>query len=372
MTKRKSVNILIIDDEQIICDGCRLGLCGEGHSVDFRMNGKTGLDAIREGDYDVLLLDIKLPDTDGIEILRTFRRQKLDMYAIVMTGYSSVRDAVDAMHLGAIDYLPKPFSEDDLLRAVRGVIEKRRLVIVGENPRILKALDQVRTIARTESPVLICGESGTGKGLFARAIHAHSLRVTEKFVAVDCSSLSPSLLESELFGHLEGAFHGATQDKAGIFEVVKGGTLFLEDVADLAMKTQEKLLRVLEGSVYKPIGAVHFKRTNVRVIGGSKNDLKAMVDQGSFSEGLFQRLEMFPIFLPALRKRKDDIPKLAHHFLRHFCMKTGKRIEGFSDDAMKMLTNHEWPGNVRQLKNVVERLVITADSDILEGTELCI
>ncbi len=364
------MNILIIDDEQIICDGCRLVLCDEGHSVDFRMNGKTGLDAIREGDYDVLLLDIKLPDIDGIEILRTVRRQKPDMYAIVMTGYSSVRDAVDAMHLGAIDYLPKPFSEDDLVRAVRGVIEKRRLVIVGENPRILKALDQVRTIARTDSPVLICGESGTGKGLFARAIHAHSLRVTEKFVAVDCSSLSPSLLESELFGHLEGAFDGATQDKAGIFEVVKGGTLFLEDVADLTMKTQEKLLRVLEGSVYKPIGGVHFKRTNVRVIGGSRNDLKAMVDQGSFNEGLFQRLDVFPIFLPALRKRKDDIPKLAHHFLRHFCMKTGKRIEGFSDDAMEMLTNHEWPGNVRQLKNFVERLVIAADRDTIEGTDL--
>jgi len=370
MTKTKPMNILIIDDEQIICDGCQLVLCDEGHSVKFRTTGRTGLEAVREGHYDVLLLDMKLPDIDGVEILRTVRNQKPDIYVIVMTGYSSVRDAVDAMQLGAIDYLPKPFSEDELVRAVRGVIEKKRLVIVGEDLKIVRALDRVRSIARADSPALIYGETGTGKELFARAIHAHSLRVTETFVALDCSSLSPSLLEDELFGHIKGALDGAAQDKAGIFEVVKGGTLFLDDVTDLTMTTQEKLLRVLEDSEYKPIGGVHFKRTNVRVIGGSKNDLKAMVDQGSFNERLFHRLDVFPIFLPPLRERRDDIPKLAHHFLNHFCKETGKRIEGFSEDAMKRLTNHEWPGNVRQLKNVIERLVITADRDIRVGTDL--
>lgn len=370
MTKGKPVNILIIDDEQIICDGCCLVLSDQGHSVEFRTNGRTGLEAIRGGDYDVLLLDMKLPDIDGIEILRTVRNQKPDIYVIVMTGYSSVRDAVDSMQLGAVDYLPKPFSEDELVRAVQGVIEKKGLVIVGEDPKILRALDRVRKIARADSPALIYGETGTGKELFARAIHAHSLRVTEKFVALDCRSLSLSLLESQLFGHLTGAFNGATHDKAGIFEVVKGGTLFLDDVADLTMKTQEKLLRALEGSDYKPLGGVHFKKTNVRVIAGSKNDLKAMVDEERFNEGLFQRLDVFPLFLPPLRKRKDDIPKFAHHFLNHFCMETGKRIEGFSEDAMKRLMNHEWPGNVRQLKNLIEQLVITADRDVIEGTDL--
>jgi DNA-binding NtrC family response regulator len=370
MKNSKPAKILIIDDEQLICDGCRLVLCEEGHSVEFRTNGRTGLEAIREGDYDVLLLDMKLPDIDGIEILRTVRNQKPGMYVIVMTGYSSVRDAVDAMQLGAMDYLPKPFSDEELVRAVQGIIEKKRLVIVGEDPKILKALDQVRKIARAGSLALIFGESGTGRELFARAIHAHSLRVTEKFVALDCSSLSPRLLESRLFGHLKDGCNGVTQDKAGIFEVVKDGTLFLDDVADLTMKTQEKLLRVLEASEYKPVGGVHFKRTNVRVIAGSKNDLQAMVDEGSFNKGLFQRFNVFPIFLPPLRRRKGDIPKLANHFLRHFCSKTEKRIDGFSDDAMDMLTNHEWPGNVRQLKNVIERLVITADLDILEGTDL--
>lgn len=364
------MNILIIDDEQIICDGCQLVLCDEGHSVEFRTNGRTGLDAIREGDYDVLLLDMKLPDIDGIEILRTVRNKEPGMYVIVMTGYSSVRDAVDAMQLGAIDYLPKPFSDDDLVRAVQGVIEKKRLVIVGEDPKILKALDQVRKMARAGSPALIFGESGTGKELFARAIHAHSLRVADKFVALDCSSLSPSLLESELFGQLEGAFNGVTQHKAGIFELVKDGTLFLDDVANLTMKTQEKLLRVLEGSEYKPVGGVHFKRTNVRLIAGSKNDLQAMVDEGSFNKGLFQRLNVFPILLPPLRRRRGDIPRLAYHFLRHFCSKTGKKINGFSDDAMEMLMNHEWPGNVRQVKNVIERVVIKAERDTLEGTDL--
>jgi DNA-binding NtrC family response regulator len=386
--KSESAKILVIDDEQIICNGCRLILSDQGHAVESRTNGKAGLGAIREGQFDVVLLDMKLPDMDGMEILRTARKEKPDLYVIVMTGYSTVQNAVEAMKLGAMDYIAKPFSDDELVLAVGRALEKKRLVeenvylrkelldrfgfsnIVGENPLILKIFDQIRKVAPTDSTVLIYGESGTGKELFSRAIHAHSQRAGRQFVAVDCSTLAPNLLESELFGHVKGAFTGATQNKAGIFEVAHDGTLFLDDVANLTLEIQGKLLRVLEVYEYKPVGASHVKKTNVRIIAATNKDLRAMVEEGAFREDLFYRLNVFPLFLPPLQQRKDDIPKLAYHFLRHFCRKTGKRIEGFSDDALEMLANHEWPGNVRQLKNVVERLVIMADRDVLDSLDL--
>jgi DNA-binding NtrC family response regulator len=386
--KSESAKILVIDDEKIICDGCRLILSDQGHSVESRTKGRAGLGAIREGKFDVVLLDMKLPDMDGMEILRTAREEKPGLHVIVMTGYSTVQNAVEAMKLGAMDYIAKPFSDDELVIAVRRALEKKRLVeeniylrkelldrfrfsnIVGENPKVLEIFDQIRKVAPTDSTVLIYGESGTGKELFSRAIHAHSQRAGRQFVAVDCSTLAPNLLESELFGHVKGAFTGATQNKAGIFEVAHDGTLFLDDVANLTPEIQGKLLRVIEVYEYKPVGASHVKKTNVRIIAATNKDLRAMVDEGTFREDLFYRLNVFPIFLPPLQERKEDIPKLAYHFLRHFCRKTGKRIEGFSGDALEILVNHEWPGNVRQLKNVVERLVIMADRDILDSLDL--
>jgi DNA-binding NtrC family response regulator len=377
-------NILIIDDERVICDGCSLALSDEGHFVDICMTGGAGLDAILKGRYDLALLDMKLPDMDGMDILRAVKKEKPGVYIIVMTGYSSVQNAVEAMKLGAFDYLAKPFSDDELVLAVERALGKKRLVdenlslrkellgrfgfnnIVGEDPKILGVFDQIRKVAPTDSTVLLYGESGTGKELFARAIHAHSQRAGRQFVAVDCSTLSPSLLESELFGHVKGAFTGAIQDKAGIFEVAHGATLFLDDVANLSIEIQGKLLRVLEMREYKPVGTSNIKKTNIRIIAATNKDLKAMVDEGNFREDLFYRLNVFPVFLPPLRERKDDIPKVAYHFLRLFCRKTGKKIEGFSDDALEMLMNYEWPGNVRQLKNVIERLVIMADRGVLD------
>ncbi len=388
MVESESAKILVIDDESIICEACRMVLSDQSHSVETRMTGKAGLEALREGPFDLVLLDMKLPDMDGMEILRTVTKEKQDVYVVVMTGYSTVQNAVEAMKLGAVDYLAKPFSDDELVLAVERAIDKKRLVeenislrkelldrydfsnIVGENPKILRIFEEIRRVAATESTVLLYGESGTGKELFARAIHANSQRATKKFVAVDCSTLSPSLLESELFGHIKGAFTGAIQDKAGIFEVAHDGTLFLDDVANLTTEIQGKLLRVLEVYEYKPVGASHFKKTNVRIIAATNKDLRTMVKEGSFREDLFYRLNVFPVFLPPLRERKDDIPKLAYHFLRHFCRKTGKMIEGFSDDALEILVNHGWPGNVRQLKNVIERLVIIADSGVLNSLDL--
>jgi len=384
----KSARILVIDDEQIICDGCQVVLSDQGHSVDFCINGKTGLESIRKGRFDMVLLDMKLPDMGGMEILRSVRKEMPGVYVIVMTGYSTVQNAVEAMKLGAVDYLDKPFSDDELVLAVKRALENKRLVeenillrrqlldrfgfgnIIGEDQKILKIFDQVTKVAPTDSTVLIYGESGTGKELFCRAIHAHSQRAARQFVAVDCSTFSPSLLESELFGHVKGAFTGATENKAGIFDIANNGTLFLDDVANLTPEIQGKLLRVLEVYEYKPVGTSQIKKTNVRVIAATNRDLKSMVDDGEFREDLYYRLNVFPIILPPLRERKGDIPKLAYHFLRHFCRETGKRIEGFSDDALEILVNHVWSGNVRELKNVIERLVIMADRDILDSLNL--
>jgi DNA-binding NtrC family response regulator len=378
------VRILIIDDEPVICKGCRLALSDEAVQIDASLTGREGMESIQTGAYDLILLDMKLPDMDGMEILKTLRETKPGLPVIVMTGYSTVQSAVVAMKLGAFDYLAKPFADDELILVVKKAIEKKRLVeenlslrtellqrfssenIVGESPGILRVFEQIGKVAPTDSTVLLCGESGTGKELFAGAIHARSRRVSHRFVAVDCSTLAPGLLESELFGHVKGAFTGAVREKEGIFELADGGTLFMDDVTNLSLEIQGKLLRVLETGEYKPVGADHFQKNDVRIIAATNRDLKKMMEEGNLREDLFYRLSVFPIYIPPLRDRKEDIPKLAYHFLRWFCRKTGKRIEGFSDEAMETLIRYDWPGNVRQLKNVVERLVIMADAGTLD------
>ena len=380
-------HILVIDDEPVICEGCRLAL-SEIHSVDVCNTGKKGLDTLLKGQYDLTLLDMKLPDMDGMEVLRIVRQDKPNVYVIVMTGYSTVNNAVQAMKLGAFDYLAKPFTDDELILAVEKAIENKRLKeenfalrqqlfeqfdfsnIIGECPALLKVFDEIRKVAPTDSTVLLQGESGTGKELFARALHTHSRRAARHFVALDCSCLSPSVLESELFGHVKGAFTGAVNDKAGIFEVANEGTLFLDEIANLTLEVQGKLLRVIDTHEYKPVGASQVRKTDVRMVAATNRDLKSMVEEDEFREDLFYRFNVFPIFIPPLRERREDIPRLAYHFLRVFCRETGKRIEGFTDDALETLVNQQWPGNVRQLKNIIERLVIMADHKFLERNHL--
>ncbi len=375
----KPPKILIIDDEQVVCKGCQLALEDEKYHVQICLTGKEGLNLIEEKDFDLILLDMKLPDIDGMEILKIVRQKRPELQVIVMTGYSTVQNAVEAMKLGAFDYLTKPFTDEEMIFSAKRAIEKKRLVeenlylrselfqrfrfenIVGDSPKMLAVFEKVERVAPMDSTVLLCGESGTGKELFAGAIHARSQRAHRQFIAVDCSTLSPSLLESELFGHVKGSFTGAIRDKEGIFSVANGGTLFMDDVTNLNLEIQGKLLRVLETGEYKPVGASRLQKTDVRIIAATNKDLKTMVEEGQFREDLFYRLNVFPIYIPPLRERKEDIPKLAYYFLRHFCRKTGKRIEGFSDEALESLRDYEWPGNVRQLKNVVERLVIMAD-----------
>ncbi|MEJ5349826.1 MAG: sigma-54 dependent transcriptional regulator [Desulfosoma sp.] len=380
--------ILIIEDEMRLGEGCRMVLSERGYEVRVCSTARCGQETLAAESFDVVLLDLRLPDGEGMEILQQAKKHNRRECFIVMTGYATVENAVKAMKLGAFDYLCKPFLEDQLVLSVERAIEKRKLVeenarlrkeiadrfsfanIIGEDPAMLKVFDQVARVAPTDTTVLICGEHGTGKELFARAIHAHSPRATRPFIAVDCSTLSSTLLESELFGHVKGAFTGAIQDKKGIFEAAHGGTLFLDDIANLSLETQGKLLRVLEVREYKPVGATVFKTTDTRVICATNRDLKAMTQEGTFREDLFYRLNVFPIVLPPLRERKDDIPRLAYHFLRLFCRKTGKKIDGFTEDALEALKEHPWPGNVRQLKNVVERLVIMADQPIVHVWDL--
>jgi DNA-binding NtrC family response regulator len=382
------IQTLVIDDERSICEACRSVLAKRGHFVDVSMTGQAGIEAILNGGYDVTLLDMKLPDIDGMEILRRLQKERPGEHIVVMTGYSTVQNAVEAMKLGALDYLVKPFDDDQLVLAVERAAEKKRLVdenlylrrelldrysfenIIGESPRILEIFDAIGKVAPTDSTVLIYGESGTGKELFARAVHNHSERSRRPFIPIDCSTLAPGLLESELFGHVKGAFTGAVQDKAGIFAAAKKGTLFLDDVANLGQELQAKLLRVLETKEYKPVGSDQILTTDVRIIAATNKDLGQLVNDETFREDLYYRLNVFPIHLPPLRERRADIPRLAYHFMRVFCRKTGKRLRGFTDDALEVMVEHPWPGNVRELKNVVERLVIMADQGVLSFLDL--
>ena len=385
---RKPARILVIEDEPAIYKGCRLVLSEKNHVVDICSTGSDGTEAARRGDYELILLDLKLPDADGLDLLESFHEEGLRSAVIVMTGYSSVQTAVTAMKLGAFDYLAKPFSDDHLVLAVEKALAAKRLAeenlalrkqlyarfdfsnIIGENKRLLRVFEEVRRVAPTDTTCLLQGESGTGKELFAKAIHAHSRRAAMQFIVVDCSTFSSALLESELFGHVKGAFTGAIQDKTGIFQMADGGTLFLDEIANLSLEIQAKLLRVMETHEYKPVGSGLTQKSDIRLVAATNQDLRGMVNEGRFREDLLYRINVLPITIPPLRQRKDDIPRLAYHFLRQFGREMGRRIEGFTDEALQLLINYEWPGNVRQLKNVVERLVIMADEKILDSAHI--
>lgn len=380
--------ILVIDDEPSICSGIRMVLSEQGYATEIRNTGRAGLEALLSRRYRLALLDMKLPDMDGMDILRQVKATRLDVCIIVMTGFANVKDAVESMKLGSFDYISKPFGEDELLNAVELAMENRRFQeqhlaarrqqlsrkafgdIIGETHRVMQILTDICKVAPTDTTVLLTGESGTGKELFAREIHAHSNRATGPFVAMDCSTFSSSLLESELFGHTKGAFTGAVENKAGIFKTAAGGTLFLDEVANLNMDIQAKLLRAIEAHEFKPVGGSRVETADVRFVAATNRDLKEMVAAGTFRDDLFYRLNVFPITIPPLRERRDDIPLLLYHFLTRYCRKTGKRVDGFSDDAMKTLVDYDWPGNVRQLKNVVERLVIISDNPVLEYAQV--
>ncbi len=382
-----SGRILIIDDEEIVLRSCRRILAGRDFEVDTASNGPDGLRLVEENYYDILILDIKMPRMDGLEVLQRVKESHPDIDVIMVTGLHEIEAAVKAMKLGAFDYLPKPFEPAELQMAVARAFERRHLLqenlslkseharyrfdnIIGSSPAMQNVFKLVARCAPTNSTVLLRGDSGTGKELIARAIHHNSLRKDKEFVAVDCTSLSENLLESELFGHVKGAFTGAVANKKGLFETADGGTLFLDEIGNISLSTQAKLLRFIEEREFKAVGDTRTRSVNVRLISATNKDLQAMVRDGTFREDLFYRLNVFPIDLPPLRERQDDIPALAFHFLRTFSKELGKDVTEFSPGAMNLLVNHDWPGNVRELENAIHRAVILATESTIRWGHL--
>jgi DNA-binding NtrC family response regulator len=378
--------ILVVDDEEVICRSVARILSREEYEVETLLDGEEALRRLEDTVYDLVILDIMMPKVSGIEILQRIRESHPDTDVIMITGLSQIETAVQSMKLGAFDYIPKPFTPEELSLSVDRSLERQRLLrentllrteagskyrfenIVGAAPQMQAIYRLIAKCAPTNSTVLIKGESGTGKELIARAIHYNSLRKDKPFVPVDCGSLSETLFESELFGHVKGSFTGAVSNKQGLFKMADGGTLFLDEIGNIPISTQVKLLRVIQEREYKAVGDTRTQSTNIRLITATNLDLTAMVAAGTFREDLFYRINIFPIQLPPLRERREDIPALAFHFLHSFSEELGKRVNEISADALNLLTNYDWPGNIRELENTIHRAVIlTNDRAITQG-----
>ncbi len=375
--------VLIVDDEEVIVESCRAVLERYGCLVDGETDGTRGRERALHGIYDLVLLDVRLPGTDGLEILAAVRERRSDLEVIIITGYSTIESAVKAVKLGAFDFLPKPFTPEELLARVRaalGQLDQRRpepAVVGGEIEGLVsdsQAMADVRAViarvAGSDATVLIHGETGTGKELVASIIHGASPRRDGPFVSVDCSALAPGLLESELFGHVKGSFTGALTSKPGLFELAQHGTLFLDEVCNLSLETQGKLLRFLESGEFRPVGGVEVKWVNFRLVAATNRDLAAMVEEGTFRQDLYYRLNVVPLPLPPLRERPSDVPDLIRHFLRKHGMPDAARPWRFSREALEVLKRYSWPGNVRELKNLVERLVVMVEGDTVRVEHL--
>jgi DNA-binding NtrC family response regulator len=383
-----SARILVVDDEEIVIRSCLRILEGNGYEIDVAHDGHDALRKVESNTYDVMILDIMMPNLGGMEVLRRVKETHPDIDVIMSTGLSQIDTAVQAMKLGAFDYISKPFEPDELKLVVQRARERRQLLqenlnlksavsskyrfdnIIGSSPPMQAVYRLVAQCAPTSSTVLLTGESGTGKELIARAIHYNSLRKDKPFVPVDCNSLSENLLESELFGHVKGAFTGAVTSKKGMFEVAGSGSLFLDEIGNFSPATQAKLLRVLQEREFRAVGDTRTQTANFRLITATNRDLNAMVVAGTFRDDLYYRINIFPIHIPALRDRRDDIPALAYHFLKTFSAELGKEVTDISEGAMSALTNYSWPGNVRELENVMQRAAILTSDTIIRRAHL--
>ena len=381
--------ILIVDDEETMRDACRQVLAPEGLALKEASSGAGVLEMIRHESFDLVILDLKMPGMDGMEILRRLQQESPDTATIVITGYPSVESAVEAMKLGAADFLPKPFTPDVLRLTVRRTLRGARMArenlllrsqleecrggdyeMVGHSEAMNQLYDLVRRVAPTDSTVLITGESGTGKELVARAIRNHSPRQDKPFVTVDCGSLVGALFESELFGHVKGSFTGATCLKHGRLELANGGTIFFDEIANVSTDIQAKLLHVLQEREFTRVGATQVIPIDVRILAATNRNLLDEIQEGRFREDLFYRLCVVPIMLPPLRQRREDIPLLAENFLQKHNGRRHDKIRGFTQEAMEAMMKHDWPGNVRELENAVERAVVLAQSDMITPADL--
>jgi len=383
-----SARILVVDDEEIVIRSCQRILDGGDYQIDIAHDGREALQRVEQDPYDILILDIMMPNVGGLEVLRRVKEGHPDIDVIMITGLSQIDTAVQAMKLGAFDYISKPFEPDELKLVVQRALERRALMqenlnlksevsskyrfenIIGSSPQMQAVYRLVAQCAPTNSTVLLTGESGTGKEVIARAIHYNSLRKDKPFVPVDCNSLSENLLESELFGHVKGAFTGAVTTKKGMFEVADSGTLFLDEIGNFSLSIQAKLLRVLQEREFRAVGDTKTLTANFRLITATNKDLKGMVAAGTFRDDLFYRINIFPVHVPALRERKDDVPALAYHFLKAVSAELDKKVTDISEGAMSALVNYNWPGNVRELENVIQRAAILTTDNVIRQAHL--
>ncbi len=376
--------ILLVDDEESICELLSVVLRRDGYDVSTAHDGEEALRAVQTRPFDVVVSDLKMPGMSGIDLLAKVKALHPAMPFVVMTAYETWDTAVEAMRLGAFDYLKKPFDNRDIRNTIARALRPSALregrsarqedlfqhrLIVGSSPKTKEVLDLIRRVAPTDSTVLITGESGTGKELVARGLHLGSTRANESFLSVNCGAFTDTLLESELFGHAKGSFTGAIAEKKGLFEVADKGTFFLDEVSEMSVATQVKLLRVLEEREFKPVGSTETRRIDVRIIAATNRRLEEEVQRGAFRQDLYYRLNVIAIDLPTLRDRREDIPLLAGHFLAKYTKIMKKSVVRFTDDAIEALIGYGWPGNVRELENTIQRAVALTESDEIRITD---
>ncbi|MFB0559283.1 MAG: sigma-54-dependent transcriptional regulator [Dehalococcoidales bacterium] len=385
---KKKTKILVVDDEAIIRESLRDWLSDVGHQVLTAEDGPQALEIIEEEKPGIVFADLVMPGMDGIELLKKAKEISPGIEVIIITAYGSVPTAITAMREGAYDYIEKPFCPEKAELLVEKLVEHQRLVeenislhqkleeryrfenIIAKSPKMQQVIEVIKVVAKSNATVLVFGESGTGKELVARAIHSQSYRKDKPFIAVSCAALPESLLESELFGHEKGAFTGAHAQRKGKFEVANRGTLFLDEIGEMSANIQVHLLRVLEEKEFTRVGGNELIKVDVRVISATNTDMKEAVADGRFREDLYYRLNVVSIELPPLRERKEDIPLLAQHFLKKFAVENQKEIIGFSPEANDFLLKYEWPGNVREVENAIERAVILAKNPYIEVADL--
>ncbi len=379
----ENARILVVDDEEIIRDVLSQLLHAEHYAVDLALNGAEAVEMVREKEYGAVLLDLMMPEMDGLQVLEEFKKIERAPATIVLTAYASIDRAVKATKLGAFDFITKPFKNEEILISIEQALERRRLAeenvrlknslrerydfknIVGKSSSMQQIFELISQAAPTRSTILIQGESGTGKELVAKAVHAASNRAGLPFVAINCGNIPSDLLESEIFGHVRGAFTGAANSKKGLFEVADGGTLFLDEVATISMEIQAKLLRVIQEREFRRLGGLENIKVDVRIIAATNIDLLTAVREGTFREDLYYRLNVIVIKLPPLRERAEDIPLLAEHFLRKYAGENMKETQRLDPGALKALMDYDWPGNVRELENAIERAVVLSPGNVI-------
>jgi two-component system, NtrC family, response regulator PilR len=380
--------ILVVDDERSLRDLLAMTLEKEGYDVTVADGGEAAVEAVRRERFDAVISDIRMPRVDGLQVLRTVRDLSPETAVIMLTAVASTETAVEAMKLGAYDYITKPFKLDEVKLVVRNAVGHKRLRdenlylrkqletqyrfenIIGKSARIVEVFDTIRKIADSGSTVMVTGESGTGKELVARAIHFNSPRRDKPFISVNCGAIPEGLVESELFGHVRGAFTGAIGNKVGLFSAAEGGTLFLDEIVEIPPLLQVKLLRAIQEREIRRVGDTRDIRTDVRLIAASNQELEKAVAEGTLREDLFYRLNVIPIHLPPLRERREDIPLLVAHFLEKFGRELRKDVRGVAPDAMALLERYHWPGNIRELENALERALVLGGGDVLRADAL--